>query len=81
MQAERIAQTVKLFPHKLIVPQASTKNVAVDAALRLIQALRNPAPEAPFSESNKDTVDALDKLESIFAKQCPPMEDNHPPVL
>ena len=66
MQAERIAQTVKLFPHKGRVPKTPAKNVAAYTALCLIQSLHNQAPEAPFGSSNKDTVDALEKLVSIY---------------
>ena len=62
MRAECITQMVKFFPHKGRYPQTSAKHVAVDLALRLIQDLRNPAPEAPFAASKKHTADALEKL-------------------
>ena len=79
-RAQNIAQTVKFFPNKVRLPQASAKHVAVDAALCIIEALRNTAPEASFVASNKDTVDALDRLVLIFEKKCPPLEENHPLV-
>ena len=79
-RAERIAQTVKLSPHKWRVPQTSAKHVALDASLHLIQALHNPDPEATFLASKKDTSNVLEKIASIFASRCPQPEENHPPV-
>ena len=48
-QVECIPQTVNILPHKGRLSQTSAKHVAVDAALRLMQALQNSAPEAPFA--------------------------------
>ena len=65
-RAERIAQTVKLFPHNCNVPQNTSANVAAAVAHRLIAALQNPAPNALFSENDKATAAALDRLANIF---------------
>ena len=66
MRAEQISQTVKFFPHNRNVPQNTSADVAAAAAHRLIAALRNLAPNAPFLENDKATAAALDRLANIF---------------
>ena len=65
-RAEQISQTVKFFPQNCNVPQNTLADVAVAAAHRLIAALQNPAPNALFSENDKATAAALDRLANIF---------------
>ena len=49
-RSERIARSVKFLPHKCKLPKKTAKYSALEAANRLIEALQNPAPGAPFSE-------------------------------
>ena len=68
------------------MPQNTSADVAGAASHRLIAALQNPAPNAPFSENYKSTAAALDRLANIFllkvnpqVQQPPPRVTQHPP--
>ena len=58
-RSERIANSVKFLPHKCKLTKTTAKDSALEAAIRLIEALQNPAPGAPFSEDPNGTGAAL----------------------
>ena len=74
-RSERIARSVKFLPHKCELPRTTAKDSALVAASRLIEALQNPAPGAPFSEDRNGTGRALKTLASIFKHK---VEENVP---
>ena len=60
------SDTVEFFPHNSKMPfRSSTENVTV-AATELINALKNPAPAAPFAHIGDKQMEALDQLANIF---------------
>ena len=67
------------FLHKTKVPQTTKAELATDAAHCLIDALKNPAPNAHFAACTKSTAVALDRLSSIFLQQLRPSNDTVPP--
>ena len=71
-RGERIADTVEFLPEHTKVPFASSADRAAQAATELTEALRNPAPAAPFSQVGDRQLAALDELAEIFQTQTHP---------
>ena len=53
--AERIGDTVEFFPRQCTLPTLSSKDLAVKAAIELINTVKNPTPAAPFAPINATT--------------------------
>jgi hypothetical protein len=66
-RAERIAQTVAFFPHYGKIPQLSSADAAIRAAIDLCWAIRNPASASPLSPLGDDQMQAIQQLADIFA--------------
>jgi hypothetical protein len=63
------------------MPQTSSKDLAIVAALELSNALQNPAPVAPFSHIGMAQLQALRQLSEIFSAALPSTTIQHaPPV-
>ena len=65
---------MKFLPHRCKIPENTSEEVAIEAAHRLVQALQNPVPQAPFSEDKNDTGRALKKLADIFLQTSQPAQ-------
>lgn len=65
-RAERIADTVQFFPHGTCMPYISSAEAATRAALQLAEAIKNPAPAAPFAPVDTEQMEAIAKLADIF---------------
>ena len=58
-RGERIAKTVEFFPHHWKLPRVTPADAATSAALDLISALTNAAPDVPFATIGEDQRQAL----------------------
>jgi hypothetical protein len=76
-----IVDTVEFFPSKLSMPNTSSKDLAIIAALELSNALQNPAPAAPFSHIGTAQLQALHQLSDIFSAALPYGTAQHAPPL
>jgi hypothetical protein len=77
----QIFDTVEFFSSKTAMPQTSSKDLAIIAALELSNALQNPAPAAPFSHIGTVQLQALRQLSEIFSAALPSTTAKHaPPV-
>jgi hypothetical protein len=56
---ERIADTLKFFPHNYQMPQLSSTDRLIMDAKDMTDALQNPHPEVPFAHVGDDTILAL----------------------
>ena len=65
--ATRIGSTVEFFPTHSRMPQMSSSDHALRAALELVTALQNPAPAAPFAPMGLQQLQALRHLADLFA--------------
>ena len=65
-RAERVVRTVKFMPTTFNMPQLSSKDAAIDAALQLTKALENPHPASVLIPPSLEQAEALRKLASIF---------------
>ena len=70
MRAERIINTVELFPHDCPVPKLSCANAAHQAVADLMEVLRNPAPASSFSIRG-DKFQAIKIMQKILEKSIP----------
>jgi hypothetical protein len=77
----RIVDTVEFFPSKLPMPNTSSKDLAIIAALEFSNALQNPAPAAPFSHIGTAQLQALRQLSDIFSAVLPSVTAQHAPPL
>jgi hypothetical protein len=77
----RIVDTVEFFPSKLSMPHTSSKYLASSVSLELSNALKNPAPEAPFSHIGTAQLQALRQLSDIFSAALPSGTAHHAPPL
>jgi hypothetical protein len=64
--AERTCSTVEFFPEHCPMPRLSSTGTIAKSALDLIEALRNPAPAAPFVKLGDERLAALQQLATIF---------------
>jgi hypothetical protein len=64
--SERIADTLKFFPHNFPMPQVSSTDRLIMAANDMYNALKNPHPEVPFSHIGDGTIAVLTTLAEIF---------------
>ena len=56
------------FPHNTPLPYNSSSENIIIAARELAYALKNPAPQAPFSNIGDSHIAAIEKLSKIFSK-------------
>jgi hypothetical protein len=77
----RIVDTVEILPAKLAMPSTSSKDLASIAALELSNALKNPAPVAPFSQIGTEQLQSLRQLLDIFSAALPSGTAHHAPPL
>jgi hypothetical protein len=74
---ERIADTLAWFPTQVVMPTASSAEVAAAAARDLITALQNPSPASPLAPMGEGQLASLQVLATIFADVADPA-DNQP---
>jgi hypothetical protein len=80
-RAERIARTVEFFPHYGGMPQLSSADAAIRAAIDLCWALRNPAPASPLTSIGDAQMDAIQKLADTFTvAAAQPAPTKHTPA-
>ena len=70
--AERTCGTVEFFPEHCPMPRLSSTDTIAKSALDLIEALRNPAPAAPFAKLGDERLAALQQLATIFRTSTTP---------
>jgi hypothetical protein len=73
--SERIVDTLELFPHNYQMPHLSSTDILIMADNDMMEALKNPHPEVPFTHVGDDTILALTALAEIFKlklRQTPP---------
>jgi hypothetical protein len=76
-RAERIAKTVEFFPLHCAMPRTSSADAATQAARALIDALKNPAPAAPFATLGQSQLQAIQQLADIFQVNTEPSAATH----
>ncbi|ACI66000.1 predicted protein [Phaeodactylum tricornutum CCAP 1055/1] len=72
-RAERVADTLSWFPHRISMPTASSTDRALAAARDLVHALRNPSPASPFNPLDATQHQALTDLANLFASVAAPV--------
>jgi hypothetical protein len=77
----RIVDTVECFPSKMEVPQTSSKDLTIIAALELANALQNPSPANLFSHIRTAKLQALRKISYIFSAALQSTTSHHEPPL
>jgi hypothetical protein len=70
--AKRTCGTVEFFPEHCPMPRLSSTDTIAKLALDLIEALRNPAPAAPFAKLCDERLAALQQLTTIFRASTTP---------
>jgi hypothetical protein len=70
-KGKRIVDTVEFFTSKTGIPQTSSKFLAAIAALKLSNALQNPAPEAHFSHIGNAQLQAFRQVSELFSATLP----------
>jgi hypothetical protein len=70
-RAECIAQTVEFFPHNGKMPQLSSAEAAIRAAIDLCWVIQNPAPTSPPSALGNKQMQAIQQLVDVFATMTP----------
>ena len=65
--SERIAQTVRFFPHKSNIPQNTQQEEILQAAMKLNEALENHIVPSVLPDKNNISI-ALKQLAEIFLK-------------
>ena len=70
----RVSDTIEFFPTKVTMPKTSSDDRITAAIEELTEAVKNPAPRAPFMSGNK-TAEAIKSLTEIFHST----EDNSAP--
>jgi hypothetical protein len=71
-KAERIIDTIELFPEHTRVPYATPTQVVEKAAHDIIQALSNPMPSTAFAHISSNQHEAIKTLADIFNKHITP---------
>jgi hypothetical protein len=64
--SKRIVKTLEFFPHNYQIPQLSSTDRLIMASKDMMDALKNPHPEVPFTHVGDDTISALAELSAIF---------------
>jgi hypothetical protein len=77
----RTVDTVEVFPAKLVMPSTPSKDLASIAEVELSNALKNPAPAAPFSQIGTAQLQALRQLLDVFSTALPSGTSQHAPPL
>ena len=74
---ERVADTVKFFPHYGKMPYRLSAENATIAARELTHAIQNPTPSSPLSNIGDKQMEALHQLAELF-QQAVTKSDNTP---
>ena len=74
---EKVADTVKFFPHYGKMPYRSSTENATIASRELTHALKKPSPASPFSNIGDKQMEALHQLAKLF-QQAVTKSDNTP---
>jgi hypothetical protein len=77
-RAERIARTVEFFPHFGHMPQLSSADAAIRAAIDLCWAIRNPSPSSPLAAIGDEQMAAIKTLSEIFSVSAQPVPTQTP---
>ena len=67
-RGERDSDCVEFFPYNTQLPYNSSSENVIIAARELAYALKNPAPQAPFSNMGDSQIVATEQLSKIFSK-------------
>ena len=67
-RGERDSDCVEFFLHNTSIPYKSSAENAIIAARELAYALKNPAHQAPFSNTGNSQLVAIEQLSKIFTK-------------
>ena len=70
----RITETLAWLPSKVIMPTASSSDIAIAAAYDLTQALLHPSPASALSPFTDSQRHALEQLASIFGNLVAPTD-------
>ena len=65
---ERDSECVGLLPHNTPLPYNSSSENVIIAAHELAHAMKNPSPQAPFSNIGDSQMVAIEKFSDIFSK-------------
>ena len=66
-RVERDSDCVEFFPHNTPLPYNSSSENAIITARELAYALKNPAPQAQFSNIGDSQIVAIEQLYKIFS--------------
>ena len=75
-RAERVAKSVKFFPHNCPAPQADPKDNAARAAIALTEALQQSQRGTDFTDPSQAQMKALLELSNIFTSLITPKPAN-----
>ena len=67
-RGEQDSDCVEFFPHNTPLPCKSSAENSIIAARELAYTLKNPAPQAPFSNIGKSQLVAIEQLSKVFTK-------------
>ena len=67
-RGERDSDSVEFFQHNTQLPYKYSAEHAIIAERELAYALKNPAPQAPFSNIGESQLFEIEKLSKIFTK-------------
>ena len=70
-RSDRIANTVDFLPTQVNIPETSSADQATYAALKLVNALRNTSPEAPFVTFGYAQLSILHQISELFQTSEP----------
>jgi hypothetical protein len=63
---QRVVVTLEYFPHNYPMPQISSTDRLLMAAIDMTDALKHPHTIVPFTTVGDDTITALSQLAAIF---------------
>ena len=69
--AERVADTVEFFPHKIPMPALSATDAAQHAVRDLIEAINQPHPATPFPHLGDEQLVAIREIADILTAPVP----------
>ena len=79
-RSERIAKSVRFFPHEVSLSQPDKVDDVHSAALRLVATLKAPAIDPFFQDKNNRSA-TLNKLADIFLTRCDGSSNDHKTTL
>ena len=69
-KGERESDCVEFFPHNTPLPYKYSAENAIIVARELAYALKNPSPQAPFSNIFESQLVAIEQLYKIFTTEA-----------